>query len=234
MDDTPITLDDDQATGAADTAAQPDTTDDMGAANEPTEPTNTAEAEESAEATEEPSTDENLEWLKNKGIDPTSPEAITELAKMARNAEKKMHESTAKASELQKELSSPQQAANDNPNDALAAEVQSLKMAYAVKDFFDGNPDAKALEQKMASMVTDRPEIGQLVRAGYLSVSDLYHLAKGGDPALEAEAKTQGGKEALEQLAKKQQAKALTGSATTSELSDTTKEDPFLKAFDAN
>ena len=188
-------------------AEQPDTS----AASQPQEPA----------TIDEPSTDENLDWLRNKGIDPDSPEAISKIAEMARNAEKKMHESTTKASALERSLTEP--AADFQPQDqssieALAAKVQAMELSQKVNTFFSENPEAKSLEAKMTEIVTTRPEIGQLVTQGYLSLQDLHALARDGDTGREAQLKQDGGREALEKVAAKQQAKAIQGNAVSSEI----------------
>jgi hypothetical protein len=194
------------------------------------------------EAPAEPPTkaDENLAWLQKKGIDPTDPEAVSKIADMARNAEKKMHQSTVKASELEKSLQQDIQTADANGDEdlvsQLAQEVQGLKLTQSVNAFFStGSPEEvaekKGMEPAMAAIVTDNPQIGQLVKTGYLSYDQLYAMAKGSDNSREQQLKQDGGREALQQVANKQQARAIPGQATTSELSPAV-EDPFLAGFD--
>jgi hypothetical protein len=113
-------------------------------------------------------------------------------------------------------------------------EVQQLKLARSVDNFWSQNPEAKAYEPKMMEIVDTRPEIKQLVQAGYLSLNDLYNLTRGGDTGNEAALKAAGGKEALEKVAEKQQAKAVPGVATSSALSDGTKVDDFLIGLTSN
>lgn len=220
--------------------AQPTSEDQSTAANEPqptTTPTDAPDAEPPAESTD--SQDDNLEWLQKKGIDPTSPEAISKVAEMYRNAEKAMHESTSKASELEKTLSGGlqeqiDQAKTDGNLDVvqeLAAEIQNLKLQQNVNSFFNSQPEAKELEAKMTEIVNERPEIGNLVKSGYLSLGDLYNLAKASDPSREQQLKADGGREALQKVADKQQGRSVPGVATTSATADDNTSDPFLKAF---
>jgi len=237
MDEQTTTSNPAQDTGA-DLLAEPVTAASDEAAQQPAEPTEQPKAPVEPEGPPDPAqpaTDDNLEWLKSKGVDPSDPEAVRKVADMYRNAEKAMHQSTAKASELEKTLTTglQQDAASADPDAVtqLAAEVQGLKLAQTVNGFFAENPDAKAHEPRMTEIVNERPEIGQLVKAGYLSVSDLYQMARGGDTSLEAAARQQGGKEALQQVASKQQAKAVTGVATNSDFS-TAPEDAFASGFD--
>jgi hypothetical protein len=143
-----------------------------------------------------------------------------------------MHDKTVKASELEKTLTTQDPSAPaDSIVAELAAEVRSMKLQANVNSFWSENPDAKAYETKMTEIVTSRPDIGTLVRDGFLSLSDLYSLARGNDTGKDAELKAAGGKEALQKVAEKQQARAVPGVATSSALSDPTKEDAFLKGL---
>ncbi len=209
--------------------------DDAGAAiaTEPAAPVEPVAATTPPEPTEpaEPSTDENLDWLKKKGIDPTSPEAVSKVAEMYRNAEKAMHQSTAQASELKKSLSTP------DPTAPVATDVEGLTNKVAALErtievtTFMADPEHKAMESKMAEMVTADPTLKALVNQGYMSVESLYYMAKGSDVSREAQLKADGGKEALERVAKNQQAKAVPGVATTSAMSNNEPEDAFLKGL---
>lgn len=207
---------------AAGATAEPEQQVEQTAASQPAEPTQTPDQGE-------PSVDDNLAWLQKKGIDPQSPEALSKIAEMYRNAETKMHESTAKASQLEKSLTTDQpQAVSAEADDiaGLRQTVAELKMAQNVNTFWATNPEAKAMESQMAEIVTARPAIGELVKAGYLGLDDLYNLARGTEGS-EATLKAAGGKEALEKVAQKTQAKAIVGAATNSDLSPA-KDDPFL------
>jgi hypothetical protein len=114
---------------------------------------------------------------------------------------------------------------------ALNAKVQALEMAQNVNTFWATNPDAKAYEPKMAEIVTENPTIGALVKSGYLSVQDLYAMAKGADTSRDATLKTEGGREALQKVADKQQGRAVQGQATSSAFGDESKKDPFREAL---
>lgn len=201
------------------------------AATQPTEPTNASEPTE-------PVATDNLEWLKNKGIDPSDPQAVTKVAEMYRNAEKAMHVNAQKASELEKTISGgAQQAIADatasgevDTAELALARVAALELQASVNTFFSNNPDAKQHETAMVKLVTDRPEIGQLVRQGALSVADLHTMVRGSDTTVVDEAKSQGATEALQQLANKQLATAVPGAATTSAVSPQ-KGDPLMELW---
>lgn len=187
------------------------------AAVEPQEPTITPESTQ----TPEPSAnDDNLEWLKSKGIDPNSTEAIAAIAEKWRTAEREMHKKTEQSSQLRKTIdaASQQQIATaeasgqvDTAQLALAR-VAALEMQSSVNSFFESNPSAKQHEAQMAELVTQRPQIGQMIRTGQLSIGDLHAMVIGSNPdAIKAE----GGQQALQQLANKQMATAIPGVAVT-------------------
>lgn len=199
------------------------------------ESTTTTTEDTKAEGSTEGATDENLSWLQSKGIDPTDPEAMAKVAKMYREAEKTMHESTEKASKLQNALEQPAAAPSteddDNPVVKLANDVQALKMAQSVTAFWSNNPDAKAYEPAMSAIINENPTIKALVKTGYVSVEQLYQMARGADKSLDDKLKTEGGREALQKVADKQQGRAVHGQATKSSFGDDTKPDLFKDAL---
>jgi len=200
-------------------STQPADVDTQAAENQPAEPTTPTDSQDEAD---NQATDPNLEWLQNKGIDPTSPEALAKVAEMYRNAEKQMHQASSEKAQLQSALTEPAQSDvadtyNDDPQTSqLAKEVQAMKMERNVEKFWNNNPDAKQYEDKMTDMVTQDPNLKLLVNNGYFSVEQLYYMAKGADPSRESTLKTEGGREALQKVADKQQAKAVTGNASSS------------------
>lgn len=166
------------------------------------------EAEAPAEAPQaETQADDVSEWAEKKGLPLDDP---VKLAKMYRDAEKRMHEATEKAREL--ETASVAQVPVDytgNPEiDTLAQSVNTLLVQNKVRDFFSDNPDARQFESKMAEIVTERPHL-----QGDLDA--LYALARN-DPNREAELREAGGKEALTNLAQKQQQVPPAAGATNS------------------
>lgn len=175
----------------------------------PAEAVETTETQEQQEAPE-PSTEDNstADWLKAKGIDPTSPEAIEKVAEMARNAEKAMHQKAQKASELEKavEGSINEEAEATGFTDQNAIDLAKIKIKMGIRDFFDSNPEAKKYEQAMVAELAKRPHL-----AGDLD--SLYAVAVVNSGKLD-EVKSQGGREALETLAHKQQATTPAGNAT--------------------
>lgn len=167
----------------------------------------TDEATQEAPKEEEPSSDDNsaTEWLKKKGVDPNSPEALEKVAEMYRNAEKNMHSNAKKASELEKAIDTgiTEEAEATGFDDEARLDLVRIKTKLNVREFFDNNPDAKPLEQAMIKELANKPHL-----AGDLE--SLYALAavKSGDSM-----KSQGKREALESLAQNQQAAVPRGNA---------------------
>lgn len=191
--------------------------DEQGQAVSQPEPTETVEAE--AKTTEEPSqeapqevepsTDDNstVEWLKNKGVDPNSPEALEKVAEMARNAEKQMHTKAQKASELEKAIDEgiTQEAADQGLSEDERLDIVRIKTKLNVREFFENNPEARQYEQDMIATLSEKPHL-----AGDLESLYANAVVKSGS------LKSQGKKEALESLAHKQTAAVPRGNAVNS------------------
>lgn len=196
------------------------TTDEQGAptlkpVDDPTQPVTSSESadeavsedlstETQASETTEPSVEE---WAKSKNLPLDDP---VKLAKMYRDAEKRMHEATEKARELETATvaQAPVDYTGDPGYDSLAQSVNTLLIQNNVRDFFSDNPEARQFESKMAEIVTQRPHLQNDLDA-------LYALART-DPNREAELKASGGREALTNLAQKQQQIPPTAGATNS------------------
>lgn len=152
-----------------------------------------APASETVEAPEE----DVKTWAEKKGLPLDDP---VKLATMYRDAEKKMHQATEKAKEL--ETATVAQAPIEytgNPQvDSLAEQVNTLLIKNNVQDFFSNHPEARGFEPKMAEIVTQRPHLQNDLDA-------LYALART-DPSRETDLIAQGGREALTNLAQKQSA----------------------------
>lgn len=191
---------------------------DQGQAVSEPETTDTAEAvqatdEPSQDATQdtEPSTDDNstAAWLKKKGVDPSSPEAIEKVAEMARNAEKAMHSKAQKASELEKAID---QGITDEADalgmtDGDRLEIARIKTRLSVRDFFDTKPEAKQFEQAMVAELQKKPHLAGDLESLYANAV----INSGGVDSI----KSQAGRDSLEKLAQKQQAAVPRGNAVT-------------------
>jgi hypothetical protein len=186
--------------------------------------TPTVESEEKSEDVQEEQTEETAgaddesaqlaKFAKDKGLELDSENAI-KAAKMAMNAEKRMHESTRKASELEK---TAQIADEQVPVDATQevrdnVRVRNLELKFEIQNWRMNNPDKVAQEANMVEVLKDEKK-RLLVQEGYLSLDDIYRLAKTDDTNA---VKSQTKQDTLKSLAQKQQAAVPTGNATTSD-----------------
>jgi plasmid maintenance system antidote protein VapI len=197
---------DDQGTAVA----QPEQTEPAPAVEETTE-----QPAEGEEEPSEPSADDTSEWLKNKGIDPSDPEAINKLAKSAREAERAMHSKAQKASELEKTMTemsdaSAEQIAQATGQDPeMVKRIQRIEVRDAKRTFFENNPGAAQYEGEMAKIATESGLYG----TAEAIMKAAYAIARSQDiDAVKSQAK----RETLEGLAHKQQAAVPTGNAVSS------------------
>lgn len=166
----------------------------------------TDDSSESTETdTQAPSDSEELKsWADKKGLEVNfdNPNEI-KLAQMQLNAEKKMHEAT------QKPVVQPPQeieATGDESVDQLVDRQNQLELKQYVRDWFDANPDAKDHRTELQEISANRPWLNNM--------DDVYaHFLA--NPSREAELKKAGGKEALTNLAQKQQAIPPSANATS-------------------
>lgn len=206
---------DEQGLAITDTESQPEETETKAVAVEtPEEP-----SQEAPETPEEPvkadnSKSEWQDWLEKKGIDPNAPEAVEKLAEIARNSEKKMHESAQKASELEKvtKITDEQIPVDASPSQVDTIRARNLELRMDIRDWKDANRDKMDYEPAMVKVLSD-PVKKQLVQEGYLTLDDVYGIAKGTDIGRDEIVKSQGKREALESLAQKQQAAVPVGNA---------------------
>lgn len=191
--------------------SEPETTEPAEAVQETTEP---EQKETQAEA--EPSDEEQLtKFAETKGLTLDSDNA-KKAAKMAMEAEKRMHQATSKASELEKvaRITDEQVPEGATPQEVDNLRVRNLELKLDIQSW-KSNPDNKsklAYEQEMVKVLAD-PIKKQLVQGGYLSLDDVYNIARGGDASVDANLKSEGKREALESLAHKQQVAVPTGNA---------------------
>jgi hypothetical protein len=225
--------------------ALPVTQDDQTAATEPAEPTSTqAEGEDAAPAEDSvPKADDKLNaWAESKGITLDSEGAI-KAAKIAMDNQAEYQRTRQQASELEKSLkqdmSNAVAAGDDDLVASLAQEVQGLKLTQSVNTYLSTGTseevaEKKALEPVMGQIVTDNPDIGTMVKQGFLSLDQLAAMARGSDRGREAQLKADGGREALQKVADRTSAKAVVGSATTSDLTGNEQVDPFDAGFNSS
>lgn len=214
------------AIAASDDGTQPEAateeagshTEESDSANDSGEVDNTSQSNTSSQ----PVDDELTKWAKAKGLEQLSSESEIKLAKMARESEKAMHSAKSEAkSVLQEEAMKTNEMA-----DPLAEKIASLEAKVAISDFYNANPDARAYDEKMGEALANDPALLEYVRSTG-NISAVYGIVKSADTAKDAESfKKEGGREALTQLASKQQAAAVKGSAVNSAPSSSEKITP--------
>lgn len=164
----------------------------------------TTEPEEKSEDNSKP-VDELQEWATKKGLDPNDTNAIL---KSYREAEKKLHEISGKASQLQKQVKSSD-AFTDN---------ESVIQEARVLNFYASNPDARAYDLQMGQIV-EKFEQSDPVFAEHLlrNLDTLYAMAKVEASSEEIQLARQEGKnEAIKATQKAQSASAPSANAATS------------------
>lgn len=196
---------------------EPEAAEEAPAATEDTETPEQAEAEEAPAEREEPATDggddaELATWADNKGLKLDSDNAV-KAAKMAREAERAMHKAAGKASELEKaaNITEEQVPQDATPEQRDNVRVRNLELRYEIGEWKRANPDKLNQEAGMVEVLSD-PTKRALVQEGYLSLNDVYAIAKS-SASSDDSLKSQGKREALEALAHKQQAAVPAGKA---------------------
>lgn len=196
--------------------------------------TPTAEVQATVEPSDEsqggetpvPEVDEKLQsFAKGQGIDDLSSLSDRELKllKVARDNQAEFQRNRQKATELEKNLVSTSddiaedvaQATGQDPE--LIKRLQRIEVKESVRDFWDSNPQARALEPQMVEILAQKPHLAGDLESLYAAAL----VKSGGIDAV----KSQGKREALTNLAQKQQATAPIGNATNSGTAPKTK--PF-------
>lgn len=141
---------------------------------EPQEPETEQTAEASAEDTQpDPQVDESEaekadtaakhEWLRNKGIDPSDPEALDKVEQKWREAEKGFHTQRQEAKSKLKDEAVIAVTGDDDVRSALA----QVQVQLAVNDFYSAHPDARELDGRMAEIVQAKPYLAGDLEAVY-------------------------------------------------------------------
>lgn len=154
------------------------------------------------------------EWAKNKGLELDSDNA-KKAAKIARDAEKEFHSKRQEASKSKLEKATETisdnaatvtaQATGQDPE--LLKRVQRVETREAVRDFWNQPNIDRTYEPTMIELLKTKPYLAGDLDALYATAV----MNKGGIAAV----KSQGKREALTDLAHKQQAAVPTGNATT-------------------
>lgn len=201
------------------------------AAKTDSESTNTEETQATEETVDQTTTSEDDfdydSWLEKKGIDPSTPEGKAQIAKSWREMEKKMHQSTAQASELEKQVNAqPLDVDTDNELVRQALEKSNkLETTMAIREWKQTNNITPEQDEALGQYVVSNPDKAYLLKNGYLSYDDILSMSGVKNQDF-SEAKKQGSREALQDVANKQRTTAINGSA--SQQAPAAKEDPLL------
>lgn len=185
---------------------------DVPAVDEPSESdTDSSDSEE--QSTDESGVDGKLKkYAASQGIDLDSPSAI-KAASLAMKAQSEATKNSRRASELEKtvsvasdlEATTVAEATGQDPE--LLKRLQRVEVKEAVRDFWNQDGIDKKFEPTMIELLKTKPYLAGDLESLYASAV----LKSGGVAAV----KSQGGREALTNLAHKQQAAVPAGNATT-------------------
>lgn len=163
------------------------------------------DSSQSSQAQAELGKDELTDWLQKKGLEINfeNPNEV-KLANMQFNAEKKMHEATQKPSITPPE---PVAETGDDTLDELVARQNKLELQTYVRDWFETNPEMKEHRSDLKRIADEKPWLQNMddVKAHFLA-----------DPNRTEQLKQDGGREALTNLAQKQQGRPPVANATNS------------------
>jgi hypothetical protein len=213
MDEDNITTTDVQDTGAE---ALPVVNDDT-QVNEVQDTADSSQTQQDATETQSaPEVDEELtKYAESNGFELDSPGAI-KAAQLARKSQSEATRNYQKSQELEKatNITNDQLSSDASPQQHENVRIRNLELQIGISNWKQSNPEKLALEKEMIGVLSD-PNKKYLVQEGYLSLDDVYSLAKASSPDKSSEVKSQGKQEALQSLAQKQQAAVPTGNATT-------------------
>ncbi len=224
MDEDTTTAQDVQATDAEEASSVTPEQSESADVQDVAEPSESQEDGSADEAADESGIDGKLKkFAASQGIELDSPNAI-KAAQLALKNQSEASRNSKKANELEKATQITQEQLPDDASaqDAYEARMRNLELKSSVQDWKLNNPDKAQAESQMAQFILDNPAKGELVQKGYLDLNDIYNLSVSN--ANSATAKSQGKKEALSDLAHKQQAAVPAGNATSR---STPKEKPF-------
>lgn len=154
----------------------------------------TEEPQEAPQKEESQADDDDVQsWAEKKGLPLDDP---IKLAKMYRDAEKKMHEATTQVPRTPVQPPELLEPTGDTNYDQIVERQNVQEQRIYVRDWFDANPDMKEHRDDLSRIASERPWLTNLddVRAHYLASPDKLKSMK-----------TEGGREALTNLAQKQQ-----------------------------
>lgn len=194
-----------------------------------TEPEKSSDDESADNSAEEDLADY---WSK-KGIDITTPEGQRAAAKSYREAEKAMHQSKQRSSELEKQLQgTPYEQVSQDPAVQQALETATnVQLELQVERWKQANNVTPEQDVAIGQYLTEHQDKAYLLKNGYLTLDDV--AAMSGALKQDTDAiKTQASRDTLENLANKQRATAPKARATTHTAPPA--EDPLLAVLNSD
>lgn len=178
--------------------------------------------EERAEATQEPEQSDNSsgddlsDWATKKGIDLSTPEGQAKALKSWREAEKAMHQSTQRSSELEKQLNAAGfDQYSDDPTAQGAYELaKATQLELQVERWKQSQGITPEQDVAIGNYLQENPNHAYMLKNGYLTLDNIAAMS-GALKQDSAAIKQQGSRETLEKLATKQQASSIPSSAST-------------------
>lgn len=185
------------------------------------EPTTTND--EQQEATEPEQSDNSQEsddpsayWQK-KGIDISTPEGLAKATQSYREAEKRMHQTTQRSSELEKQLGGVEydQVSNDPIAQQALETAASVRLELQVERWKQSNNVTPEQDIAIGEYLQENQQKAYMLKNGYITLDDVAAMS-GAFKQDTSAIKQQGSRETLEKLANKQSATSIPGNAVTS------------------
>lgn len=150
--------------------------------------------------------DDIKDWAEKKGLPLDDP---VKLAQMYRDAEKKMHEVTQQQNKPQVKPPEFLEETGDERYDAIVQRQNQQELRTYVRDWYEANPEMREHHADLSKIANERPWLQNMddIKAHYLA-------EQANNPERLASLKKEGGREALTNLAQKQQQQPPTSGAT--------------------
>lgn len=166
-------------------------------------------------------------FAQSQGLELDSPNAI-KAAQIAMKAQSEATKNYQRSAELEKaaNITNEQIDPSATPEQRENIRMRNLELKIDIREWKYKNQEKLAMEPQMIEVLAD-PQKRLMVQEGILSLDDVYAIARGSASDNTASIKSQGGQEALQKLAQKQQSQTPRGNATNSaQMSASTKITP--------
>jgi len=165
--------------------------------------------QEEAPQQESQADDDDIQaWAEKKGLPMDDP---VKLAKMYKDAEKKMHEVTQNKPKMNVKPPEFLEETGDERYDAIVQRQNQQELRTYVRDWYEANPDMREHHAQLSQIAQQYPDLQSMdhIKAHFLA-------QQYSDPKRLESLKKEGGREALTNLAQKQQQTPPSSGATNS------------------